>query len=127
MAYLWTQATRSLYLAAFVLAFQSAPSVAAELVMFESDTCSWCKKWLAEIGPVYPKTSEGSCAPLRTVDIDQSRNGGLVEVAPIIYTPTFVIAENGREVGRLVGYAGEDFFWGLLAEQLDKAGLKCAD
>ena len=32
----------------------------------------------------------------------------------MIVTPTFVLAEGGREVGRIVGYHGEDFFYGML-------------
>lgn len=30
------------------------------------------------------------------------------------YTPTFVLIDGGREVGRIEGYPGEAFFWGLL-------------
>ena len=34
--------------------------------------------------------------------------------SPIHYTPTFVLVENGEEVGRIEGYPGNDFFFGLL-------------
>ena len=30
--------------------------------------------------------------------------------------PTLIRVENGREIGRIRGYPGEDFFWGLLGE-----------
>ena len=30
---------------------------------------------------------------------------------PIRYTPTFVLAEDGKEVGRIEGYPGDEFFW----------------
>ena len=36
----------------------------------------------------------------------------------ITVTPTFVLAEDGREVGRIVGYPGNSFFWELLGELL---------
>jgi hypothetical protein len=39
--------------------------------------------------------------------------------SPIIYTPTFVLADNGREVGRIEGYPGDAFFWGLLESLLE--------
>jgi thioredoxin-related protein len=31
------------------------------------------------------------------------------------YTPTFVVVDNGREIGRITGYVNDDAFWGLLA------------
>ena len=34
--------------------------------------------------------------------------------------PTFVLVEDGRELGRIEGYPGEDFFWGLLGKLLEK-------
>ena len=91
---------------------------AAELVMFEKPGCPWCQRWHAEIGPAYSLTAEGQAAPLRRSHIrDQALAGVLLE-RPITVTPTFVLAEEGREVGRIVGYPGEDFFYGLLANLL---------
>lgn len=127
MTYLRTQVTRWFYVLGVFAGLASPSAHAAELIMFESETCTWCQKWIEEIGPIYPKTSEGKCAPLRTVDLGDSRDGGLTEIGPVVFTPTFVVAENGQEIGRLVGYAGEDFFWYLLSEQLDKAQVKCAN
>ena len=40
--------------------------------------------------------------------------------SPILYTPTFVLVANGEEVGRIEGYPGDAFFWGLLDRLLDK-------
>ncbi len=31
-------------------------------------------------------------------------------------SPTFILIDGGREIGRIVGYPGADFFWGLVAE-----------
>lgn len=93
---------------------------AAELVMFESSICEWCDRWHEEIGPIYPKTPEGRCAPLRQVEVGDDLPSDLTDVRPVRFTPTFVVVDDGQEVARLVGYAGEDFFWYLLAEQLEK-------
>ena len=94
---------------------------AAELVMFESDFCEWCDAWHAEIGPIYPKTSEGRRAPLRTVDIHDPRPDDLLGIQGVRFTPTFVLLDDhGAEVGRVNGYPGEDFFWGLLGELITK-------
>jgi len=96
------------------------PTYAAELVLFESADCAWCQAWHAEIGVIYPKTPESEIAPLRRVDVHQDRPADLAGVRRIVYTPTFVLMANGEEVGRITGYAGEEFFWGLLTVELAK-------
>ncbi len=98
----------------------SGPVRAAELLMFEEKWCIWCDRWNAEIGVVYAKTSEGRRAPLRRVDIHGSFPEGIALTSRPQFTPTFVLIENGHEVGRIEGYPGEDFFWGLLARLLEK-------
>ena len=87
---------------------------AAELVMFERPGCPWCKRWHTEIGSAYPLTTEGKAAPLRRHHIRDQTLAGISLSRPVIVTPTFVLAEGGREVGRIVGYPGEDFFYGML-------------
>lgn len=91
---------------------------AAELVMFETLGCPWCMAWDAEVGIIYHKTAEGRTAPLRRLDIGDPRPPDLAALPDIIYTPTFVLMDGGRDVGRILGYLGEDQFWGLLGELL---------
>ena len=86
---------------------------AAELVMFETLGCRWCLAWDKEVGVIYHKTAEGRTAPLRRLDIGDPRPPGLAALRGILYTPTFVLMDGGREIGRIVGYPGEDLFWGL--------------
>ena len=88
--------------------------------MFETDSCEWCELWHAEIGVIYAKTAEARTAPLRRVSIEDPVPGDLEHVRGIHYTPTFVLMEDGKEVGRILGYPGEDFFWGLLGMELEK-------
>jgi len=87
--------------------------VSIALVMFRRDGCPWCAMWDREIGPIYGKTEVGRRAPLRMLDLDRG-TGGIRARSPIHYTPTFVLVENGEEVGRIEGYPGNDFFFGLL-------------
>jgi thioredoxin-related protein len=87
---------------------------AAELVMFERPGCPWCKRWHTEIGPAYPLTTEGKAASLRRHHIRDQALAGITLSRPVTVTPTFVLAEGGREVGRIVGYPGEDFFYEML-------------
>ena len=96
------------------------PAAAAELIMFEAAGCPYCARWNREIAPIYPKTAEGKRAPLRRVDIAQPRPVDLAAIQNIVYTPTFVLVEEGKEVGRIVGYSGDEIFWSLLAELFAK-------
>ena len=105
------------FLAAMMLG--SATSVAAELVMVEEDGCHWCARWDEEIGVVYAKTEEGRRAPLRRVDIRALPRDLAFATRPQ-FTPTFVLFDEGAEVGRIEGHPGEDFFWPLLARLLKK-------
>ncbi|MGB0684486.1 MAG: hypothetical protein ACPGOV_17415 [Magnetovibrionaceae bacterium] len=96
-----------------------------ELVMFESPVCEWCEKWHDEIGPIYPKTKEGQCAPLRTVFLHSPRPDDLKDVRGVVYTPTFVLMEAGEERGRVAGYPGDEFFWTMLGQVLSKLNNPC--
>lgn len=100
-----------LALAALTLA--PLPVPAAELVMVEQPGCTWCSRWNAEIAPVYPKTAEGEFAPLRRVAL-HDMPADLQVQRPVLFTPTFLLVEDGHELARLEGYPGEDFFWPLL-------------
>jgi hypothetical protein len=96
----------------------AAPATAAELVMYRRAGCPYCATWDRVIGPIYPKTDIGKRLPLRQVDLDRSPDGKVTLASPIRFTPTFVLVDSGRELGRIEGYPGEDFFWGLLERLL---------
>ena len=40
----------------------------------------------------------------------------LKNIEPAIMTPTFIVIKNGSEVGRIVGYPGEELFWWRISE-----------
>lgn len=92
----------------------------AELVMFTQPLCEWCEVWEGEVGIIYSKTAEGKKVPIRKVDIHDDRPGDLGDIKPVIFTPTFVLLHNGAEIGRIMGYPGEDHFWGLLGQMLEQ-------
>lgn len=112
---------------ALLAAFGALPlrATAAELIMMEQKGCVWCMRWHDEIGVAYPKTDAGTVAPLRRIDIHEPWPEDLKDIRPERLTPTFVLAENGKEIARLRGYAGDEFFWVLLDEMLERrtAGL----
>lgn len=101
-----------------VLCLSAIPAQAAELLMFERMGCAWCARWNKEVGPIYPKTPEGDKAPLRRVSLDHPLPPQDKLSPPVFYTPTFVLMENGREIGRITGYMGDDAFWGLLSKMI---------
>lgn len=107
------------------LALTVASSTIAEtrLIMFEQDGCAWCRRWDREIGGIYGKTDEGQRAPLWKMHIHAALPEGVVLSEKTYYTPTFVLIEDGVEVSRITGYPGEDFFWGLLDEMLQKVDV----
>lgn len=90
------------------------------LIMVEEPGCRFCRKWDAEIGPGYRKTTEGRFAPLKRVQRGAAEIKGL---APVVFTPTFVVMRSGEELGRITGYPGADYFYEELRPILATAGL----
>ena len=65
------------------------------------------------------KSAEG-CAPLRRVDMRAGLPDGIELSRRVMITPTFVLVDNGREVGRVAGYAGAEFFYDVLNEVMQR-------
>lgn len=104
----------------------SQASAEMHLIMVEENGCMWCARWNAEIAPIYPKTPEGQVAPLRRIEINEAIPADLTFTTPPHYTPTFILVDQGKEVSRIEGYPGDDFFWGLLNMMLVKASESTA-
>ena len=112
--------TRIAAIIAFYAAGWSFAAAGTELVMVEEPGCVYCARWNAEIGPIYPKTEEGKAAPLRRVDLTDGLPKDLRFKTRPVYTPTFILMQDGQELHRIEGYPGEDFFWGLLDKMLEQ-------
>jgi thioredoxin-related protein len=106
--------------AALLLALGASGAAAMELVMFRQGGCPWCAAWDREIGPIYPKTDIGQRLPVRFIDISRARDFEGEFKSPIRFTPTFVLLDGGREIGRIEGYPGQDFFWARLENLVPK-------
>jgi thioredoxin-related protein len=102
-----------------MLALSVTAAAAMELVMFRQAGCPWCAAWDREVGPIYPKTEFGRRVPVRFVDLGRARDTAGLK-SPVRFTPTFVVFDDGREIGRIEGYPGQDFFWGLLENLVPK-------
>lgn len=110
-------AAGAIWLAALAPAFAGA----LELVMFERPGCVYCARWNSEVAPAYPLTPQGKQAPLARAQIHKDQTAFAL-ASPVIYTPTFVLMKDGREAGRIVGYANDAMFWGLLSSMIEREG-----
>jgi hypothetical protein len=123
--------TMSCFLKSLVLTFSflsmfSTAWAGTNLIMVEEQGCLWCIRWNEEIAPIYPKTEEGAHAPLRRIDLHDPQPSDLTFKLPVRFTPTFILMDNGIEVGRIEGYPGEDFFWGLLGVLFQRIPIRGA-
>ena len=82
--------------------------------MYRQPGCPYCLTWDRVVGPAYPRSDLGKQAPVRMVDLKQPDQPRVELAGRVVYTPTFVLIDGGREVGRIEGYPGEDFFWARL-------------
>ena len=91
------------------------------LLMIDARDCAYCRKWEREVGPGYRASDEAKSAPLVKRERGHSDLGGIRGIA---YTPTFILFDRGTEIGRIVGYAGADFFWGELDRLMKQASMR---
>lgn len=105
------------------MACAAAAAAGTYLLMAEEKGCMWCERWNNEIAHIYPKTPEGRAAPLRRFDLHSGQPENVELARPLHFTPTFVLVHNDVETGRIEGYPGEDFFWGLLGKLLERAEI----
>jgi thiol-disulfide isomerase/thioredoxin len=119
-----TQHLRCPPLVAIALIALAAPAWSAELLMFRRVGCPYCQAWDQRVGAAYPRSDLGRELPLRIIDLDRDPMPAVALVRPVRYTPTFVVAEDGREIGRIEGFPGEDFFWGLIENLARKLPAK---
>jgi len=116
---------RQAMLAALAFALATTGPVAAQnsdaqLLMFDDPGCPFCRQWHREVGPGYANSPEGKRAPLRVLQLRAPRPPELKLSEPVRATPTFVLVQGGREVGRITGYPGQDFFWAMLEDLMKK-------
>lgn len=102
--------------AAIAFGLAASAASAAELIFVERAGCPYCIKWEREIAPSYALTKEGKLAKLRKVDLGAGQPTHAAR--PVRFTPTFLVINDGKEVGRITGYSDEAMFWGMLSQIL---------
>jgi hypothetical protein len=95
-----------------------------QLMMVEQPGCIWCARWDEEIGLEYPLTDRRQVRALaRACNCATPCRKASRWFRPPVFTPTFVLVQNGIETGRIEGYPGGHFFWPLLAGLIDSAAV----
>jgi len=74
------------------------------LIDFYADWCGPCKM----MGPVFKSLSDEFVGKLKFMKLDTEKDEILAIKFRIQGIPSLVIVKGGSEVGRIVGYAGED-------------------
>lgn len=97
------------------LAAGAAPARASEtarLVFLERYDCPYCRRWLRDVGERAWNLSDlGRRAPLLRVDVANGLPESLRFLRNWRFTPTFVLLAGTEEIGRIIGYNGDLFFW----------------
>lgn len=105
-----------------VIGLTSTVAADTALVMVEQDGCVYCRRWHTDVGEIYPLTEFAEVAPLRIVDLHDLPED-LTFASRVVFTPTFVLVEDGQEIARAEGYVGDELFWmhmDLLSRQLSE-------
>jgi len=76
------------------------------IIDFFADWCGPCQM----MKPVFASVSEEYTGKLKFLKLDTQSESGLAAKFGIQGIPAFVILNNGKEVGRIVGYMDEDNF-----------------
>lgn len=116
-------------LVAVMLMF-ATPTLAAELLMIHSPTCVFCQAFMKDTRPGYSESEQAKTYPLRIIDISlfmnrewlrqQTRDGA---IKPIRGTPTFIVWDDNREMGRIVGYSGSELWYRRLDNIISNLNL----
>lgn len=92
---------------------------AFEIVVVEAQGCLYCPVLRRDVLPAYEMTPRARSVPMRFADIGAVEAGALSLAGSVNSVPTVLVLKDGKEIGRLAGYAGRENFLrsidGLLA------------
>lgn len=82
-----------------------------ELIVIEADGCIYCDLFRRDVLPSYEKSEQGRQAPARFIDVNDTVAGQVELKSPISIVPTFIVAKDRKEIGRVPGYVGPENFY----------------
>jgi len=109
------------FLLTLVFVFFTLPVWANDLLMFHSKYCGYCSAFMEEVAVDY----EYKDLPLVIIDAhnqpDWFREAYKENrIKGIFGTPTFIIWNGRKELGRIIGYNGKQWFYERLNELFQK-------
>jgi thioredoxin-related protein len=109
------------FLLTLVFVFFTLPVWANDLLMFHSKYCGYCSAFMKEVAVDY----EYKDLPLVIIDAynqpDWFREAYKENrIKGIFGTPTFIIWNGRKELGRIIGYSGKEWFYERLDELFQK-------
>ena len=91
------------------------------LIMVTDKNCPYCQAWEREVGSVYPNTTLSIEYRLVRVELKRPLSKFNSLTKSVHGTPTFILINNGLEIGRIEGFSDAEMFWWLLDDIVDQA------
>lgn len=88
-----------------------AAATAMQLVVMEAPGCDYCALFRRDVLPSYETSERAKDLPIRFVDINDEEMTAIGLEAPVDIVPTFVVLKNNKEIGRIPGYTGPEYFF----------------
>ncbi len=82
-----------------------------ELIVMEAPGCTYCELFRRDVLPSYQASERAKDMPIRFLDINDATAEALGLDSAIDIVPTFVVLKDHKEVGRIPGYVGPEFFF----------------
>lgn len=89
-----------------------------ELLVFEHEDCRYCRIFRSDVLPRYRDNGQEARAPIRFIRVEHTDTRRMNLHGGIHMVPTFVLMQDGQEVGRITGYWAPDNFFKMLANLL---------
>jgi thioredoxin-related protein len=87
------------------------PVSTMELVVMEAPGCTYCDIFRRDVLPSYQASERAKDMPIRFLDINDASPEELGLDSPVDIVPTFVVLKDHKEVGRIPGYMGPEYFF----------------
>ena len=93
------------------------------LLVVETSSCGWCKRFRKDVAPGYPDSGYARRAPIRYLDYNAVAGSGYRLGGDIRGVPTFILVDReGVEIDRYRGYpGGPERFYPAIDNLLDAA------
>ena len=91
-----------------------------EMLVFETDACTYCEIFKRDVAPGYRLAPIASSAPLRFIDVAKVDLDHIGLAARVEILPTTVLMRDGREVERITGLTSPETYYVLTRHMISK-------